>query len=214
MKKMLMLVWLHFVAIGLFAQTNQEIFNANEITWFGLDFTKAKLMGSFAEFNSAGQKDENDIRLKYFPAWNNVIVQEKEKYDLPGVFRKNEVNYNLEIVHKRNFDVKNDDLFEINPGEGKHLDEKAVQDIISQYDVKGGKGVGIVFIVETLDKYSESGTYFVTFFDIATKKVLLTQRMTGQAGGIGLRNYWIKPVFNVLKQCRSEYPKWKKKAGK
>lgn len=49
---------------------------------------------------------------------------------------------------------------------------------------------------------------------MASKKVLLTERMTAKAGGFGFKNYWVKTVFLVLEEIRkSKYKEWKSANG-
>jgi hypothetical protein len=56
------------------------------------------------------------------------------------------------------------------------------------------------------------GAFFVTFINMNTKEVLFTERMTGEPGGFGLRNYWAGSVYNILKRIKStEYRSWQKK---
>ena len=51
----------------------------------------------------------------------------------------------------------------------------------------------------------------VAFFDISTKKILLTQLMIGKPTGAGLRNYWIGAIYDILKQIDNyQYRKWVK----
>jgi len=49
----------------------------------------------------------------------------------------------------------------------------------------------------------------VTFFDIQTKQVLLTEKIDGKAGGYGFRNFWEGAYFKVMKSAykwmREEY---------
>ncbi len=56
---------------------------------------------------------------------------------------------------------------------------------------------------------------WVTFFDIASKTVLLTEKMSGKAGGAGFRNYWARAYYNVMDKIqKKEYLKWKKEHSK
>lgn len=54
------------------------------------------------------------------------------------------------------------------------------------------------------------GTIDLVFFDIASGNVLMAKRMQGIATGSGLRTYWAKPVYEVMKQSKKS---WKKEAG-
>ncbi|NOX86391.1 MAG: hypothetical protein GXO86_10590 [Chlorobi bacterium] len=60
-------------------------------------------------------------------------------------------------------------------------------------------------IAESYSKPNVQGAYYVTFFDIATKKVLSTERMLAKPGGFGLRNYWAKTYYTVLKEVGKKY---------
>lgn len=47
-----------------------------------------------------------------------------------------------------------------------------------------------------------------------TKKVLLTERLLGNGGGFGFRNYWTKSIEELLNKIQtSKYAEWKKKYG-
>ena len=53
---------------------------------------------------------------------------------------------------------------------------------------------------------------YVSFFDAATKKIFFSEELKGKPGGIGLRNYWSKALFEILKVIDSkEYSNWKSK---
>lgn len=56
---------------------------------------------------------------------------------------------------------------------------------MKQYETDKQDGIGLVFFMETLDKISETGTMWVTFFNLSDYKVLLTERMKGDSGGTG-----------------------------
>jgi hypothetical protein len=39
-------------------------------------------------------------------------------------------------------------------------------------------------------------------FDIATRDIVAEEEVVGYAGGFGLKNYWARTVFNILKSTR------------
>ena len=87
-----------------------------------------------------------------------------------------------------------------------HMESNQVQGIIDSYRVPDDmQGVGLVFIAESYSKPNVKGAYYVTFFDISTKKVLITERMLGKPSGFGLRNYWAGSYNNVLKVIGKKY---------
>ena len=71
--------------------------------------------------------------------------------------------------------------------------------VISSYDTKGKTGIGLVFVAENLNKVEQIGSYYVVFFDMASKEIIDSERKVGKASGIGFRNYWAGSIFNVMK---------------
>jgi hypothetical protein len=182
-------------------KTKSDVFSTQEIVWYGLDFSKIKLIGP------EGFTDPNEIKNRFFPSWNQLFLFEADKYDLKKTFKKTTVINELSIVEERN---KLPDASELVITTSYSIDEAVVEEVVKQY--KGGaqtEGVGLVFVMEKFDKTAEVGTMYVTFFDIATKKVLLSKKMGGKPGGFGLRNFWAATYYEVLKQCAKEFPKWK-----
>ena len=61
----------------------------------------------------------------------------------------------------------------------------------SNYQVKQQEGIGFVVIVECFEKVTKTSSAYFTFFDIATKKIIMsTYYETARAGGTGLTNFW------------------------
>ena len=74
------------------------------------------------------------------------------------------------------------------------------------------QGIGVSFIIENFNKGTQEATLFVVFFDIATKKVLVCEKMSGKAMGVGMRNYWAGAIKAILRQIdATEYKNWKSK---
>ncbi len=196
------------------AQQAADVFSASEITWFGLDFTQIKLRGQFTQVGSAGFKDERDIQDVYFEAWNNIVAYQPEKYNLSKTFRVGHVPYDLSMINKLNAGANVKDMFSSSSSDVK-VNEETVKKMVGAYKTGKKSGIGCVFIMESFDKGMEQGAMWVTFFDMASGKVLFTERMVEKAGGFGLKNYWIRPVYNALNHIdRSQYRAWKNKYGK
>jgi len=84
---------------------------------------------------------------------------------------------------------------------------------VKSYDLSGKKGIGLVFVMEGMSKTNKEATMYVTLVDMASKKVLLSEQMTGKAQGFGLRNYWAYTVYKVLNAIdKGKYSDWKKTA--
>lgn len=171
-----------------------------EITWFGLDYSKVSLYGSSIHF-----KDLPRIKNHYFEAWNQLILNEQPKYNLGKFYKKTKVNINLDMVSELNLTADESKLLnknEINcPVNFTTTD---IAKMVSNYKVEG-TGTGLIYIVEALDKRNVKGIIHVVFFDIASKKVLWTEDFKTGARGAGFRNFWASSIFNTMKISSAKY---------
>ena len=183
----------------IFAQTKPDIFNGStEITWLGIDFTQAKFIGSAFQFKDAGEITNGEFRDKYVPSWNQLFINEQKKYDVAKTVKRSEVKYAMDVTEKANNSIKGN-FFSDDPNDYKKLDEQKVANIIKNYDFQGKSGIGMLFVIDGMSKSKEEASGWVTFVDMKSKKVLLTEYKTGKAGGFGFRNYWAKSFQNILK---------------
>jgi hypothetical protein len=200
-----------FVALFIVLTTNaQSLSDANtSITWLGLDFTQVKFIGSASQWKDAGEITNSELRDKYFPAWNDLFVNEKERYKVADAVNRTEVDYAIDITEKANNAIKNG-FFEDDGNLYQTLTEEKVAGLVKKYDFKGRKGIGLMFFVEGMSKGKEEASMWVTFVDMGSKKVMLTKRIEGKAGGFGFRNYWAKSFNNGLKEIKSNWRTWSK----
>jgi hypothetical protein len=90
------------------------------------------------------------------------------------------------------------------------LAKSDIESIVKGYNFEGKKGIGLMFIMESMNKSAKQGNMYVTFIDMASRKVLFTERMSGEAGGFGFRNYWVRPVSEVIEKIqKSKYKQWR-----
>lgn len=199
MKKLNFILLFIAAHIFLFAQDKSAAYNATQIVWCGLDFSMAKCVGS------EGFTDPTAIKNDYFQKWNEVMLSEPDKYDFKKFFYKDDVLYQIDMVEANNKKPNAADLVTNN---SYTFDADKVQTVIANYKSDKKEGVGLVFVVESLDKTKESAFVYVTFFDLKDNKVLVTNRVEGKAGGFGFRNYWLGAFYNVMKASQKQYKKW------
>lgn len=208
MKRSMLAVLLLSLALSSGAFTKEDIFKeSNTITWLGIDFTQLKFIGTAAQWQDAGEITNSAMRDKYFPAWNNLITEEPKKFDVPSAVHRSGVAYALDVTEKANNATKNN-FFTSNANDYQLLTEDKVKSLVSKYNFAGKKGIGMMFFVEGMSKGKEEASMWVTFVDMGTKKVLLTERITAKSGGFGFRNYWAKAIANGLKRVNKEYSNW------
>ncbi|MFZ1331619.1 MAG: hypothetical protein WAR83_05500, partial [Flavobacteriales bacterium] len=116
---------------------------------------------------------------------------------------------NTSYVQAANDGISSADLLSRTAGT---LDKEKVPSMVKDYKTEDGEGVGVVFIVSTFNKTQEMAEFYVTFFNMKTKEVLHSERISGKPVGFGLRNFWAGSVTNVLKSIEKDYSKaWLKR---
>lgn len=208
MRRLLCTVVTILCSFTVFGYGSADIFNYNiPITWLGLDFSYMQFVGQASQMQGANQFTSEDIRSKYIPAWNDLFINEKDKYNVAEAVNRREVEYATEVTASankritRNFFTTTSEL----------LSENVIAKTMSGYDFKNMDGIGLVFFIESMDKEKEEVTMWVTFVDMGTKKVLMTKQMKGIArGGMGFRNHWAWAFYRVVDDMNHYWRKWRR----
>jgi hypothetical protein len=194
------------------AQTIKDVFTSSEtsILYLGIDYTQARLIGDASQ-------TPIEVRDKYFPGINDVVVNEPKKYDLQKAFNKSLINNSLGIVTKRNKKINAENIASTESADYSRLKEEDINKLVKGIDFENKKGIGLLFIVEGMKKADKRATssIWVTFVDMGTNKILMTERMEGETkGGFGFRNYWASTIFDLIEKIeKREYKDWKEKYG-
>lgn len=193
------------------AQDAKKVFSAKEIVWYGLDFSKATFVGQFDQGMGAMPATGNDMKNKWIGEWNSLIAREPQNFKIKEAFYVDNVYYDLAMLNEINSKIEADKCMSFNAGKIERADIDAMVKKYGTGDKK--EGIGLAFVVENFNKGTQMADVYVTFFDIATKKVLFCEKMSGKAMGVGMRNYWAGAIKAMLKQIeKDEYQTWKKKA--
>lgn len=180
-----------------------KIKNAAEFVWFGIDCSEMQCVGR------SGFTDPDDIAKRMTHAWNDLFISEHNKYNVNERFKKKSFLYDLVSAESQNDKVVADDLI---VAKAKEFDRSTIDAIVQNYSSEEYQdGLGLVFIVEKLDKIESLAKVHVTFFDIASKEVVQVVKYSGEARGFGFRNYWAGAYYNILENLGDDYKKWLKK---
>lgn len=212
--KKIILSLLMVSTLSVFAQfTAKDVFSSKTIVWYGLNFSEAKMVGQFDQAMGAGPASGSDIKNKWIPQWNSLIMTEQKNFKIKEAFQKDEVFYDITPTEKQNQNINSDDLMSFNTYTFKDA-QKTAKEVVSK--LKGGEkteGIGVTFIVESFNKSMDEAVVYVAVFDIKTKNILILERMVGKPMGIGLRNFWAGAMKHVIKQITTDYYNlWKSKA--
>lgn len=188
------------------AQKNSKIFD-NDVpaVWLGVDFSEVRYIPRAEDIPSGNNLKEVFERI------NGVIVNEPDKYKLKNRFYKQEIAEDLRAVSAINEKINPANIVSESSADYTRMDEAFIKKMVGKYQIKKQDKVGIVIIMEGMNKRLPQASMWVTFIDLSNHQVLLTKRMTGKPGGFGLRNFWASSVSKVLEEVeKSAYNKWKK----
>ena len=196
---------LAFVALCLVAtlghgQSKEDALNAKSITWFGLDFSKAAFIGD-------GFVTPDQVKNELLIPINQLMLDEQVKFNIPKFFEVPNVVNDFDDVTRHTKEIDNKEMKIFHTSEDYSITETDVQKIISDY--KSDKdGYGLVFVVESFNKTAVQGAIWVTYFDIKSKKVVFTTKLTSKPMGFGLRNFWAGSVYGIMKLAQHDKSSW------
>jgi hypothetical protein len=214
MKKLLGLVPLLFLNIAI-AQKADDLFKASDtrLTWLGVDFSHVKLIGDFSQFGGAGEKSASQVKKVYFPAWNMIVLDEREKYDVAGMLRKDNIVYDIDMMMLHNAKAPVEEMETYNEPSYSKDD---IKKFVHEYKIEKKDGIGILFVAECLNKARTEAWYHFVAIDMNNNEILVHDRIRGEPKGMGLRNYWAGSINDVIKKIEKDrYKEWKSQyAGK
>ena len=189
----------YFLLIVLSQPTfSQQIYHLNDIkniqaiTWYGLDFSKGKLENDF--------KNPKELIQAFINGWNEYVVSPQS--DISGLLKKEHLDVDLSIVTERNLNFSNSK---------ENLTKGIISQMISGYKVHKTEGIGLVFIIDSFDKSTEKANVWVTFFDIASKKVLLTQQVPGKTKrSSSMVLHWGTAMLDIMSGVHEFYRTYQK----
>ena len=202
---------LTFLTNALNAQSVEDLFqnSPTKFTWLGIDYSHVKLIGSFSNFNENTKITPEIIKNDYFVRWNELILKESNKYTIDKMFRKKDINYNIEGVTAINAQT---DLTSIVQTASPNYTEIQLQQFVKNYYFNQSEGIGLLFVAESMNKIREEAIYHVLAINLTNNEILLCDKFTTKPGGIGLRNYWASSYLKVIETIRDhKYPAYKKR---
>lgn len=206
LKKCALLLWAALWALPAWSQRDGLFDKGKPLTWLGIDFSHVKYI------DPAATVTDQELRDKYFVAWNQLVAQEPKKYDLGRAFGRTIID-RAEVAEKANAKARPPFVLS-RAEEASGITEADLGKIAKSYDLSGLEGIGAALVAESLDKPHEKGHYWLVFLELPKGSVLLAQKMSGPAAGFGFRNYWAGSYYKVLKSLPDALKKWEKEQGR
>jgi hypothetical protein len=188
------------------AQSKSDVFDKTiPVKFLGIDFSGAYLVAP---------KDtwQVDAVEAWMQSVNDLMLQEPAKFRVANAIGRTSVENHIEIANARNALLNTEELLVFDNQNLNLLKEKDIALIINEYDFKGLSGIGVMFNVESFNKFTGFGNVWVTFINLNTRQVLFTELMQGRARGFGLRNYWAYTIFEIIKKMENgQFKVWEQK---
>jgi len=205
-----LLTILFSVSTSIGAQTITEFFDKKDTSalYLGIDFTRSKLIND-------PNVNVNVLRDHDFTKINEIIVSEPKKYDLKKLFHKEHIDHDLGFVNAKNQAMNVDGIMSTNAADIHHLIQEDIESMVKNYDFGDKRGLGLLFVMEGLDKYRKLISMWVNVVDMSTKEVLMNERIDGEVSmGFGVPNYYASGIKNMMNLIQSDfYTTWKMKFG-
>ncbi|POY36542.1 hypothetical protein C3K47_09200 [Solitalea longa] len=203
-KQFCLLLLLTLNALCTNAQSFSQFLNnpSIKLTYLGIDFTETRLIGDPKTYSW-------ELKDKHFGGINEVVVKESGNYTIASAFRRKELVNNLSFVTEHNKLIDAEKIISYDVRDTMRLSRDHIQRIIDSYNFGNEKGIGLMFVMESMCKTTATGSFYVVLFDMESKKRILTQRMVGDAGGFGFRNYWARTVYEIINEIEMHtYTTW------
>jgi len=198
MKKLSGLIAIFFAVIATsFGQESfanqRDICNSKELIFYGYDYTHFKL----SDPKRIGQNIKNFVFV-WIDFCNEPVGRKLSKW-----FLKDKITINQTPTIEINMKLNNDELGAMSRS---FLSKDSIQDYINKYKIQEKEGIGFVIIFECFDIQTKTVSAYYTFFDIASKKVLLSDYFISRDGN--RYNYvrdWANAVIIALNKYLKEY---------
>ena len=201
MKTLSLALILFVTSLTTFAQKGEtKIDRSGKLTWLGINYTLLSFDGDATQFKDAGEMSANDMRNKYFPAWNALVANEPKNYDLRAATGFEDLEDKSELSEKLNSAGKK----EYFNGKGDNTSQNDIESAIRKYNFKGLSGTGLVFFVTYMNKTIPVENMWVAYVSLPSGNVLQVKQYDEKPGGFGFRNYWMKGVNKVMKAIEKE----------
>lgn len=204
MKKLSFFFMAVMIAATAFAQSG-KLNKSQTLTWLGIDYSQLRFIGDASQYGSAGEISNDNLRNKYFQAWNDLVIQEPNKYDVGKATGFGHIETATDVAEAINGKNTSANYFSDNSNDFGRLTANDISGMVKKYDYKGNKGTGLIFVVDGMDKIRKAASVWVVFVDMDNKSVLSTKHYVSSAGGFGFRNYWASAISKTMKDMKGDF---------
>lgn len=200
MKKILLLLMIAS-SLMTYSQSVKDVFEYKAITFFGLDFTEANCVG-MGEFPGG-----NDMINIHYPEWNNIFMEGKDRVMIGKPYKKKIVD-NDPAVYQFNKLIDPETIITM---EHQGFKKTQIEEFVKKYSSSDKAGLGLVYMVESLNATDEFLSIWIVFFDLGSAKVLLSEPARAKGKGKRFEDYWSYAILEIYDNSAKDYKTWKKR---
>lgn len=202
MKKFLLVTIVIFISVigntqnlrkGInFSFNPKAVANFATIVWYGFDLRYSHMLDHkrFSESEIIVKTHIPGIQTVLEEYYNDKVIKRLvDKLvvfnDMPTIHDLTDNMIHEGFISRRNVDLQIED----------------VKSIVKEYTLPAIQGLGVVIIIEMFNKTEKYVSGFVTFFDIESREVLHSTRISGEAGyKYGFNKYWANGIINLTQE--------------
>lgn len=192
MRKILTICVILLSCLSLTAQDKLNLSDVKSLTFYGIDFSLAKVYGG---------KDTGHQYWTTYADINELFIDKPKTFSVEKRLGIPVDVISLQAVNQVNKDI-NPDKIKIDTPTYMPTPEQintAIQNlpILSQEDK-----IGMVIIALFLNKEDNRGTYQFVIFNTKTREIIEQWTNSGAGMGYNLKSYWGVSVYNAIKKIK------------
>jgi hypothetical protein len=193
-----------FFVSFLLPQEEELGFNSlyeKEVEFMGLNFSKAKFIGS-SHFTN-----RNTLKEEYFEYWNEYMTNHYHKNNLNNAL-------NLDQMVNRNSICKNSyekiDKYALITDDPYRLRTDQVQECLDELDYDKVDKIGICFVVESFDYSNQIMTIWFTLVDMNNNQLIFQKKLLSEVRKGSGRDLWANGISTFINKTLAQAHKsWK-----
>jgi hypothetical protein len=167
----------------------EAIQQADTVFWYGVDFSMARL-------TDGSKMSEGELmKNKYVPGWIAELNRRYSEEYFSKKIRPKKLSIDLDVVQNKYLEI-DAGSFVIFSDYSFSLD--SVERKIETYNLRQSSGLGLVLVIENMNKPNHYVTGYFAFFDIETRTIVHALKTKGLPGSKYGFHHWWKEGFIEL----------------
>ncbi|MBO5251212.1 MAG: hypothetical protein J6B31_04355 [Bacteroidaceae bacterium] len=192
MKRNLILLFVCMCSLIGHAQNKFNLSDVSSLTFYGIDFTIAKVYGG---------KDTGHQYWATYADINELFIMKPKMYSIEKRLGIPVDVTSLEAVNEANKKINPDHIKTTEPNY-MPTEEQITEAVKKLPILSREEKTGLVIVALFLNKEDDRGTYQFVVFNTKTREIIEQWTNSGKALGIGLKNYWGYSVYNAIKKIK------------